>query len=66
MIPLNEKHLRHLVSEYVKHYHLERNHQGLDNKLIRDLPANTNQREGKIKRRSRLGGLLSYYDREAA
>jgi transposase InsO family protein len=66
VIPLNEKHLRHLVAEYAKHYHLERNHQGLDNKLIRDLPANTNQREGTVRRRVRLGGMLSYYHREAA
>jgi len=66
VIPLNEKHLRHLVSEYVAHYHLERNHQGLDNKLIRDLPANTNEREGIVRHTVRLGGLLSYYHREAA
>lgn len=66
MIPLNEKHLRHLVFEYVEHYHRERNHQGLGNRLIEGLPANTNGREGKVKRRVRLGGVLSYYYREAA
>jgi len=66
VIPLNERHLRQLVQEYIKHYHLERNHQGLDNRLIRDLPVNTNQREGSVRRRVRLGGMLSYYHREAA
>jgi hypothetical protein len=35
-------HLRKLVAEYVEHYHLERNHQGLGNKLI--VPASINAR----------------------
>jgi transposase InsO family protein len=34
IIPLGEEHLRHAVKEYTEHYHLERNHQGLDNRLI--------------------------------
>ena len=34
IIPLGEPHLRHLVKEYTEHYHLERNHQGLDKRLI--------------------------------
>ena len=34
VIPLGERHLRGVVGEYVKHYHLERNHQGLGNELI--------------------------------
>jgi transposase InsO family protein len=34
IIPLGERHLRLVVSEYVEHYHLERNHQGLENQLI--------------------------------
>jgi len=40
-IPLGERHLRHLHAEYVEHYHRERNHQGLGNKLIEPIPANT-------------------------
>jgi hypothetical protein len=66
VISLGEKHLRVLVSEYVEHYHSERNHQGLGNRLLRPLAANTNAGEGPVKRRRRLGGLLSYYYREAA
>jgi hypothetical protein len=66
IIPLGEQHLRRVIREYVEHYHRERNHQGLGNALIEELPANTNSREGKVRRRERLGGLLSYYHREVA
>jgi len=65
VIPLGERHLRHLLAEYVEHYHRERNHQGLANELIEPIPANTNAGECVV-RRARLGGLLSYYHREAA
>jgi len=34
VIPLGERHLRKLVSEFVEHYHTERNHQGRRNKLV--------------------------------
>lgn len=64
IIPLGEWHLRRAVSEYLKHYHQERNHQGLGNVLIdSSMAANA---EGRVLRRQRLGGLLSYYHREAA
>lgn len=66
VIPLGERNLRHLLGEYVEHYHCERNHQGLANELIEPIPANTNASEGVVRRRVRLGGLLSYYHREAA
>ncbi len=66
VIPLGERHLRHLLSEYVAHYHTERNHQSLGNELIEPIPANTNAGEGVVRRRARLGGLLSYYHREVA
>ena len=69
VIPLGERHLQHLLSEYVQHYHTERNHQSLGNELIEfiePIPANTNAGEGVVRRRARLGGLLNYYHREAA
>jgi hypothetical protein len=63
MIPLGEGHLRRSLTEYVEHYHRERNHQGLENALIDD---RTHPPTGKpIRRRSRLGGLLNYYERAA-
>jgi putative transposase len=63
VIPLGERHLRCVIWEYVKHYHLERNHQGLGNELI-EPSSETGQ--GGVARRQRLGGLLKYYDRRAA
>jgi putative transposase len=64
IVPLGLAHLRHSIAEYMKHYHQERNHQGLDNQLIvAGSAANDN---GCVQRRERLGGLLSYYHREAA
>jgi len=34
VIPFGERHLRRTITEYVEHYHRERNHQGLANELI--------------------------------
>jgi transposase InsO family protein len=65
LIPLGERHLRLAVSEFVEHYHLERNHQGLDNRLITPLSAAANDNE-PVARRERLGGLLSFTHRQAA
>jgi hypothetical protein len=47
------------------HYHGERNHQGLDNQLIVPELGFGGQR-GEVRRRERLGRLLSYYYHEAA
>ena len=64
VIPLGDRHLRRTLAEFVLHYHGERNHQGLGNELI-DCP--TRQRaSGPVRRRQRLGGLLSYYYRASA
>ncbi len=63
-VPLSERHLRTAVSEYVVHYHTERNHQGLGNELITPLPASAND-AGPIVSRERLGGILNYYCRAA-
>ena len=63
VIPLGERHFRQTVSEYVVHYHHEHNHQGLGNALIDGIVSN--RRQSRIRRRSRLGGLLNYYERAA-
>ena len=59
IIPIGERHFRRAVTEFVAHYHCERNHQGLDNALIDDRSRPTGRR---IRRRPRLGGLLNYYE----
>jgi putative transposase len=51
------------MGEYVVHYHRERNHQGLGNELIEN--CDDRQRSGSVRKRERLGGLLSYYHRAA-
>ena len=66
IIPLGERHLRHVLTQYAEHYHRERNHQGLGKRLVEPPPANTNAGVGAVLRRLRLGGLLSYYYRGAA
>ena len=63
VIPLGERHFRQTMSEYVAHYHHERNHQGLGNTLIESIVST--QRQGRIRRRARLGDLLNYSDRAA-
>jgi hypothetical protein len=63
IIPIGDRHFRRAVSDFVAHYHRERNHQGLGNRLIEN--AGRVQAEGRIRRRARLGGLLHYYERAA-
>src|SRR5690242_13243379 len=64
MIFFGEKALRHAVREFVSHYHAERNHQGLGNKLIAPEPS-VGTPDGEVVCRERLGGLLKYYHRAA-
>jgi hypothetical protein len=59
------KMLRKAISEFVAHYHLERNHQGLENRLI-IAPQAEVRIPSAIRRRSRLGEMLNYYYRQAA
>ena len=65
MIFLGQEHLRHAIREYLKHYHHERNHQGLDGQIIEPDTA-TGLSSAKVQRRQRLGGMLNYCYRHAA
>jgi putative transposase len=65
MVMLGERSLSYAIEQYLVHYHTERNHQGLDNQLI-VREGTMGCQTGPVVRRERLGGLLSYYHREAA
>ena len=65
MVPLGERHLRSAIQQYMEHYHEERPHQGIGNEMIAPLHRDP-VRTGRVRRRERLGGMLSYYYREAA
>ena len=59
MIFIGQPSLRRAIGEYMAHYHEERNHQGLENRLIR--PAAHAVNATFIQRQRRLGGMLNYY-----
>ena len=65
MILIGEGSLRRGVREFVEHYHSERNHQGLGNRLIHPRPTPARPC-GSVQCRQRLGGMLKYYYRSAA
>jgi transposase InsO family protein len=65
MILFSEASLSRALTEYVAHYHAERNHQGVDNRLLEPLDASIAANEA-VYRHERLGGILNYYYREAA
>src|SRR6266849_8796244 len=64
IILFGERSLRRALSEYVAHYHAERNHQGKSNVLLFRRVTET-RREEPVQCRERLGGLLRYYHQEA-
>src|SRR6266511_2056795 len=66
LILFGEASLRHALTQYVEHFHHERNHQGKGNVLLFPAVSHDTEREGPIECRERLGGLLRYYAREAA
>ena len=57
--------MRTTVREFMVHYHKERNHQGLNNRLIQPDAAHL-ANNGPLQRQERLGGNLNYYYRAAA
>ena len=65
LILFGEKSLRHIVSNFLEHYHQERNHQGRDNLLLFPIAVQEAGSRGAICCRERLGGLLKYYSHAA-
>ena len=61
-----ENSLRHVLREYVAHYHRERPHQGKGNVILMPSLHSDQRYDGPVCCRERLGGLLKYYAREAA
>ena len=66
LILFGEASLRKALTQFLEHYHAERNHQGKDNVLLFPAPARLEPgwRRG-IRCRECLGGLLRYYSRAA-
>ena len=65
MIFVGQASLRRAIAEFMVHFHEERNHQGLENRLIRPRQVIATD-DAAIFRRTRLGGMLSYYHCVAA
>ena len=64
MILFGERSLSKATRQFAAHYHTERNHQGLDNRLI-DADRRAGSTAGAIECAQRLGGLLRFYQRAA-
>jgi putative transposase len=65
MIFFGETSLRKATVAFLAHYHGERNHQGLANRLITE-GEEVGRVAGRVQCRERLGGMLRYYYRAAS
>jgi putative transposase len=65
LVFFGEASLRRAVGQFLEHYHRERNHQGLNNRLI-EAGDGIGRSVGTVHCRQRLGGILKYYHRSAA
>jgi hypothetical protein len=65
MIFFGERSLRLAVTEYLAHHHRERNHQGIDDRLI-DPASGEASASGAVECSDRLGGMLRFYHRATA
>lgn len=72
-VVLGERHLEHILRDYVAYYHLERPHQAKGNRPLSGHdssggtgPANPSPGIGRVVCYERLGGLLKHYTRQAA
>ena len=65
VIVLGDAHLRRTLTAFVAHYHQERNHPGLHDRLIAPDSLAPPGATGPVRCRARLSGLLRYYYRAA-
>jgi transposase InsO family protein len=66
LILFGERSLRHVLTEYLAHYHAERPHQGKGNVVLMPLPNQPGTPGGPLRGQEKLGGLLRYYHYAAA
>jgi len=64
LLILGEGHLRHVMREYIGYYNQARPHQGIEQRC--PVPIDRARRDGAVKRRDVLGGIIHDYHWEAA
>ena len=62
VIALSERHLKRLLSEYVRYYHDDRTHLGLNKETPDHRPTAIRSERSRVVSRPRLGGLHHRYD----
>ena len=65
MVFFGGRSLQVAMAEYLSHFRAERNHQGLGNRLM-EPGEEVGRTIGEVACQERLGGILSYYYRQAA
>ena len=65
MLIFGERHLRHVLTEYARHYNGWRPHRSLELQPPRSERPVADLTRERIKRRAVLGGLISEYERAA-
>jgi hypothetical protein len=63
IIALNERHLKRLLADYVRYYHEDRTHMGLQKQTPNGRVRSAAR--GRVVSRARLGGLHHRYDQAA-
>ena len=67
LLIFGQRHLEHVLREFIEHYHEERPHQGIEQRVPRPRkPMGVIAEGGPVLRRDRLGGVLHEYFRQAA
>ncbi len=64
LLIVNAAHLQRVLNEYIGYFNQARPHQGIEQRCL--IPIERGLRNGAIKRRDVLGGIIHDYDRDAA